>query len=120
MLDYRDGLTRKEFHELIDGLAKKLACTVTDVQFAAESLQPDAALRARFEAMKNMPLDRKSFLQAIEATVKGMPDDVHAVQFCASVPATIRASSSRSICSAGSVRLPPSRPIATARTNSST
>jgi hypothetical protein len=81
VLDFRDGLSRKEYFELVDGLARKLACTVVEIEFAPASLEPDAALRERFAALANKPFDRKSFFQAMEATAKTLPEDIHGVDF---------------------------------------
>jgi hypothetical protein len=85
VLDYRDSLidTGKQHRDLVDGLAKKIACTIVDVDFAVGSLQPDAALRQRLEALKNRPLDSNHFVQAVEAAVKTLPADVHALHLTA-------------------------------------
>jgi hypothetical protein len=79
VLDFRDGLTNKEDYNRIDGLAKKLATTITAVEFAAGSLKPDAALLGQFEAVKNKPLDAKTFMQAVETGLKELPAEVHGV-----------------------------------------
>ncbi len=64
----RDPSERK----LLDGLAKKLACTVTDVEFAATSIKPNAAIVKHLEEMKGTPFHPKSFIQSL-ATILQVP-----------------------------------------------
>jgi hypothetical protein len=64
----------------LERLARRLACLVTDVVVAEESLPPDEALAARFGTLKHRPFDPKAFLQTVDFLVRHWPRDVHGVR----------------------------------------
>jgi hypothetical protein len=81
VMEFRDGLKNKADYDLVDNLAKRLACTITDVEFAPRSLKPDSVLSKRLEDLKNQPLDAKSIMEAAALTAKDLRGDVHGVEF---------------------------------------
>jgi hypothetical protein len=74
---------RKEDQEALEKCSRRLACTVAQVEFAADSLMPDAELLARLEALTGEPLDPKRFPRAMARMVDKLPVGVHGIRFTA-------------------------------------
>jgi hypothetical protein len=73
----------EEAKKRLDDLSKRVACIVAEIAFFDRSLKPDAALRSRLEALRGKPLEWKSFLRALGATLKAMPPGVRGLRVVA-------------------------------------
>jgi hypothetical protein len=73
----------KDERKRLDDLAKRLSTIIVAIEFADESLKPDAALSKRLETLKGKPLEPKTFMAAITATLRAMPPGAHVLQISA-------------------------------------
>lgn len=68
---------------VLERLARRLACLVTEVVIAEDSLEPDPLLAARLQDMKGRPFDPGTFVHTVSSLVKLWPGRVHAVRLTA-------------------------------------
>jgi hypothetical protein len=73
VLKRRIEADKKEDEKRLDELLPRIACIVTQIEFADRSLKPDAALSKKLEELKGKPFEPKRFLQVIGATLKAPP-----------------------------------------------
>ena len=73
--------TKQEDRIFLEGLARRLSCTVEEADFAESSLKPSSTLASKLAAMKGKPFDPDSFLALIRMPVTKLPRGVHALRF---------------------------------------
>src|SRR5262249_6014192 len=69
--------------EILERLARRLACVLAEVVVAERSLRPSTALAARLEAMTGRPFDSRAFTQTIDSLARKLPKGVHGFRFSA-------------------------------------
>jgi hypothetical protein len=70
-------------HETLEQIGRRLACIVDRIEFAEQSLKPDAALGARLQSLKRRSLNPAIVIQIVADTAKSPPKGVYGIVFSA-------------------------------------